>query len=65
MRRIVVLAALLFGCAESKPGLVPPYAPAGYRSDMPGFGGTLTRLYRVTLVERGAEGAQRDAARAS
>jgi mono/diheme cytochrome c family protein len=103
MRRIVVLAALLFGCAESKPdlalgqkiygqhcgachgmklegqpewrkplpngrmpapphddsghtwhhpdevlfgiakhGLVPPYAPAGYQSDMPGFAGTLT-----------------------
>ena len=102
MRRIVVLAALLFGCAESKPdlalgqkiygqhcgachgmklegqpewrkplpngrmpapphddsghtwhhpdevlfgiakhGLVPPYAPAGYQSDMPAFGGVL------------------------
>ncbi len=28
--------------AITKHGLVPPYAPAGYASDMPGFGGRLS-----------------------
>lgn len=28
--------------AITKRGLVPPYAPAGYQSDMPAFGGTLS-----------------------
>jgi mono/diheme cytochrome c family protein len=32
--------ALLF--AITKQGLVPPYAPAGYESDMPAFGKTLS-----------------------
>ncbi len=32
--------AVLFGIV--KHGLVPPYAPAGYSSDMPAFGSTLT-----------------------
>ena len=32
--------ALLF--AITKQGLVPPYAPAGYESDMPAFGRTLS-----------------------
>ena len=32
--------AELFGI--TKHGLVPPYAPAGYRSDMPAFGGRLS-----------------------
>ena len=32
--------ALLF--ALTKQGLVPPYAPAGYESDMPAFGQTLS-----------------------
>jgi mono/diheme cytochrome c family protein len=31
---------VLFGI--TKDGLVPPYAPAGYQSDMPGFAGKLT-----------------------
>jgi mono/diheme cytochrome c family protein len=31
---------VLFGIA--KHGMVPPYAPAGYESDMPAFGGTLS-----------------------
>ena len=31
---------VLFGI--TKFGLVPPYAPAGYESDMPAFGGTLS-----------------------
>jgi mono/diheme cytochrome c family protein len=31
---------VLFGI--TKHGLVPPYAPSGYESDMPGFGGTLS-----------------------
>ncbi|HEU4645394.1 MAG TPA: cytochrome c [Burkholderiales bacterium] len=31
--------ALLFGI--TKQGIVPPYAPAGYESDMPAFGRTL------------------------
>jgi mono/diheme cytochrome c family protein len=31
---------VLFGI--TKHGLVPPYAPAGYESDMPGFGGALS-----------------------
>ena len=31
---------VLFGI--TKIGLVPPYAPAGYQSDMPAFGGKLT-----------------------
>lgn len=31
---------VLFGI--TKHGLVPPYAPPGYESDMPGFGGKLT-----------------------
>ena len=31
---------LLFGI--TKHGLVPPYAPAGYASDMPAFGGVLS-----------------------
>jgi mono/diheme cytochrome c family protein len=31
---------VLFGI--TKHGLVPPYAPAGYASDMPAFAGTLT-----------------------
>jgi len=31
---------LLFGI--TKRGLVPPYAPAGYESDMPAFGGKLS-----------------------
>jgi mono/diheme cytochrome c family protein len=31
---------VLFGI--TKHGLVPPYAPAGYQSDMPGFAGKLT-----------------------
>lgn len=31
---------VLFGI--TKHGLVPPYAPAGYESDMPAFGGVLT-----------------------
>ena len=31
---------VLFGI--TKHGLVPPYAPAGYESDMPGFAGKLT-----------------------
>ena len=31
---------VLFGI--TKHGLVPPYAPAGYQSDMPAFGGVLT-----------------------
>jgi len=31
---------LLFGI--TKIGLAPPYAPAGYQSDMPGFGGKLS-----------------------
>jgi mono/diheme cytochrome c family protein len=32
--------AMLFGITRE--GLVPPYAPADYESDMPGFAGTLT-----------------------
>jgi len=32
--------AVLFGI--TKKGLVPPYAPAGYASDMPAFGGVLS-----------------------
>jgi mono/diheme cytochrome c family protein len=28
--------------AITKHGMVPPYAPPGYQSDMPGFGGTLS-----------------------
>jgi mono/diheme cytochrome c family protein len=32
--------AVLFGI--TKYGLVPPYAPANYASDMPAFGGTLS-----------------------
>ena len=28
--------------AITKHGMVPPYAPAGYQSDMPGFGGVLS-----------------------
>jgi mono/diheme cytochrome c family protein len=32
--------AVLFGI--TKHGLVPPYAPQGYESDMPGFAGKLT-----------------------
>src|SRR5262245_48882654 len=32
--------AVLFGITKS--GLVPPYAPAGYPSDMPAFGGKLS-----------------------
>jgi mono/diheme cytochrome c family protein len=31
---------VLFGI--TKHGLVPPYAPPGYQSDMPGFGGVLS-----------------------
>lgn len=31
---------ILFGITQT--GLLPPYAPAGYQSDMPSFGGTLT-----------------------
>lgn len=31
---------VLFGITKN--GLVPPYAPRGYESDMPGFGGKLT-----------------------
>ena len=31
---------ILFGI--TKRGMQPPYAPANYQSDMPGFGGTLT-----------------------
>ncbi len=31
---------VLFGI--TKHGLVPPYAPPGYQSDMPAFGGTLS-----------------------
>jgi mono/diheme cytochrome c family protein len=31
---------LLFGIVKN--GLVPPYAPAGYASDMPAFGGVLS-----------------------
>ena len=31
---------VLFGI--TKHGMVPPYAPAGYQSDMPGFAGRLT-----------------------
>ena len=31
---------LLFGITKS--GVVPPYAPAGYESDMPSFGGSLS-----------------------
>jgi mono/diheme cytochrome c family protein len=31
---------VLFGI--TKHGVVPPYAPPGYQSDMPGFGGKLT-----------------------
>lgn len=31
---------LLFGITKN--GLVPPYAPAGYASDMPAFGGVLS-----------------------
>jgi len=31
---------VLFGI--TKHGLVPPYAPPGYQSDMPAFGGVLT-----------------------
>jgi mono/diheme cytochrome c family protein len=31
---------VLFGI--TKHGLVPPYAPASYESDMPAFGGVLT-----------------------
>ncbi len=33
-------AAVLFGI--TKHGLVPPYAPKGYESDMPAFGGVLS-----------------------
>jgi mono/diheme cytochrome c family protein len=29
-------------CRTAKHGLVPPYAPPGYQSDMPGFAATLT-----------------------
>jgi mono/diheme cytochrome c family protein len=32
--------AVLFGI--TKDGLVPPYAPRDYQSDMPAFGGTLS-----------------------
>lgn len=32
--------AILFGIIKS--GMVPPYAPAAYQSDMPPFGGTLS-----------------------
>jgi mono/diheme cytochrome c family protein len=32
--------SILFGI--TKTGLVPPYAPAGYQSDMPAFDGTLS-----------------------
>jgi mono/diheme cytochrome c family protein len=32
--------SVLFGI--TKHGLVPPYAPAGYQSDMPAFAGTLS-----------------------
>jgi mono/diheme cytochrome c family protein len=32
--------AVLFGI--TKHGMVPPYAPAGYQSDMPGFAGILS-----------------------
>jgi mono/diheme cytochrome c family protein len=32
--------AVLFGITKN--GLVPPYAPKGYESDMPAFGGTLS-----------------------
>ena len=32
--------AVLF--AITKHGMVPPYAPAGYQSDMPGFGSVLS-----------------------
>jgi mono/diheme cytochrome c family protein len=32
--------AALFGITRQ--GLIPPYAPEGYQSDMPGFAGTLT-----------------------
>ena len=31
---------ILFGI--TKIGVTPPYAPSGYQSDMPGFGGKLT-----------------------
>lgn len=38
----------LFGITKS--GLVPPYAPAGYESDMPAFGGKLSdREIRAVL----------------
>jgi mono/diheme cytochrome c family protein len=41
--------AVLFGI--TKHGLVPPYAPAGYQSDMPAFGGVLTdREIRAVLA---------------
>ena len=49
---------VLFGI--TKHGLVPPYAPPGYESDMPAFAGKLTdagnprgaRVHRVALVAR-------------
>jgi mono/diheme cytochrome c family protein len=40
---------VLFGI--TKHGLVPPYAPKGYESDMPGFGATLSdREIRAVLA---------------
>ena len=40
---------VLFGI--TKHGLVPPYAPAGYKSDMPAFGGKLSdREIRAVLA---------------
>ena len=40
---------MLFGI--TKHGLVPPYAPAGYESDMPPFGGKLSdREIRAVLA---------------
>ena len=38
---------ILFGI--TKVGVAPPYAPSGYQSDMPAFGGTLTdaEIWRV------------------
>ena len=36
----ILVLALLFAVAKNGP--VPPYAPAGYESDMPAFGNTLS-----------------------
>ena len=52
----------------TKHGLVPPYAPPGYESDMPAFAGTLSRrgdsrsagLHRLALVGRSTQAARRN-----